>query len=148
VPFEDFATSIGSVPELRQLTLNSAFQMILAHRTEVLGKPAQSVFFYVDEFRCLADHCRRVARRLGQDVATFVQDHEFAALTACGTVLRGNPLHTALISTLDHRPLQLLCTRKHYSVDFIILHLCSLFCVLMFSLQLESADPVSEAEPT
>jgi hypothetical protein len=116
VPFGNFATAIGSVPELRQLTLVEAFQMILVHRNEVLGKPAQSVFFYVDEFRCLAGCLERAAVRLGQDVATFVRVYENAALTACGTVLQGDPLHTVLISTLDHRPLQLLCTQKHYFV--------------------------------
>jgi hypothetical protein len=30
--------------------------MILLHRAEVVGKPASSVFIYIDEFRRLAKH--------------------------------------------------------------------------------------------
>ena len=103
--------------------------MIRLHRAEVVGKPAPSVFLYIDEFRCLAKHGRRVKLKeigstvLGESREKLILEdiaaRENALLTELGNLVSDEALNSVLLSTLDNRALRLNGTS--FSVNLIAL---------------------------
>jgi hypothetical protein len=133
--FGEFRDLLTSAPEFRYLTIRRAISMIHLHRAEFVGKPAPSVFIYIDEFRCLAKHGRRVKHKeigstvLGESreklILEDIADRENALLTELGNLVSDEALNSVFLSTLDNRALRLNGTS--FSVNLIELRKFAMF---------------------
>jgi hypothetical protein len=115
--FELFRERMDSAPQFRTLSIATTNEMILLHRAEVVGKPAPSIFIYIDEFRRLAKKWEDTklaeigSTVLGKRRQKLISDHirvnETEFLTLMGGIVSSAALHSVLLSTLDNRALRL-----------------------------------------
>jgi hypothetical protein len=111
--FREFREVLKSLPEFHRLDIDKAMLLIRCHRAVVVGKPAPSMFIYIDEFHYLAETRRRVelekmgsissADERNRMVQEYIDAREMDLMMEFAGFVTSPELPTLFISTLNNR---------------------------------------------